>query len=371
MVRFGCPAGYEFRQLKLFTFLFKNIIARILLRISYIKAANNVILPVARPFSILTTLLFVRMYLSLLQLPIGTNRYFLLGLKVLIPFFVIMILYKFVDVASHYLALLSEKTSTTLDDQLVPIARKAFKIIIIIGGSLFILQNLEFNITGLLAGISIGGLAFALAAQDTIKNLFGFLMIFVDRPFQMGDWIVTDGVNGTVEEVGFRSTRVRTFHNSVVSIPNGKIADMTVDNMGLRSYRRFNTNIGITYDTPTHLIQAFVIGLRKIVKEHPHTLKDRYEVYLNAFASSSLNILFYIFFSAPTWSEELRCRHEVILEIIKLAEHLQVRFAFPTQTLHIEEMPEKQSLTPIYDISTKELKQKIADFQIAAKQQPE
>jgi MscS family membrane protein len=166
-------------------------------------------------------------------------------------------------------------------------------------GLLYVLQSLNFDITTLLAGISIGGIALALAAQDTLKNFFGSLMIFIDKPFQIGDWINFNEVDGTVEEVGFRSTRVRTFANSLVYVPNGKLADSTIDNFGLRQYRRFSTTISLTYDTPTALIRQFVDGLNEIVANHPDTRKDFWEVKLNTMGSHSLNIMFYIFFAVP------------------------------------------------------------------------
>ncbi|MEX2590308.1 MAG: mechanosensitive ion channel domain-containing protein, partial [Chitinophagales bacterium] len=170
------------------------------------------------------------------------------------------------------------------------------------------------------------------------------------------------GVDGTVEEVGFRSTRVRTFANSLVSVPNGRISDMTVDNFGLRRYRRFSTTIAITYDTPPDMIEAYVKGLREIIAQHPKTWKGFYEVQLNGMGSHSLDILFYTFFDVLTWSEEIKARHELLISIIKLAETLRIRFAFPTQTLHMEEFPEKKSLTPKYEESPDEINKRVAAF---------
>ncbi|HPH83765.1 MAG TPA: mechanosensitive ion channel family protein, partial [Flavobacteriales bacterium] len=188
-----------------------------------------------------------------------------------------------------------------------------------------------------------GGLAFALAAQDTIKNMFGSLMIFVDKPFQIGDLVSADGFTGTVEEVGFRSTRIRTGANSLISVPNGKLVDMVVDNLGMRQFRRYKTFINLTYDTPVELIELYVKGLRQIVHLHPQTRAEENEIHVNEMSTSSISILFNVFFSSTSWSEELKARHEIILETIRLAEALGVRLAFPTQTLHIESFPEKKS----------------------------
>jgi MscS family membrane protein len=232
---------------------------------------------------------------------------------------------------------------------------------VVIIGTLFVLSSLQINIIPLLTGLSIGGLAFALAAQDTIKNFFGSLMIFIDKPFQIGHWITSGEIDGTVEEVGFRSSRIRTFRNSVMYVPNGKLADSTIDNHGLRQYRRFFTQIAVTYDTPPHVMEEFIIGLRKIVEKHPDTRKDYYNIYFNDLASFSLNIMFYIFFQVPDWPAELKARHEVLLEIMKLAEKLGINFAFPTQTLHMENFPGQPSLSPSY-LSRDELKIRLRDY---------
>ena len=262
-----------------------------------------------------------------------------------------------------YFGKLATKTESTLDDQLVPLLRKTLKAFVIIIGTLFILRDgLNLDIIPFLTGLSIGGVAIALAAQDTIKNFFGSVMIFIDKPFQVGDWITSGDIDGTVEEVGFRSTRVRTFRNSLMYVPNGKIADATLDNHGLRQYRRFFTTLTLTYDTPPVLIEEFVKGLREIVLAHPHTRKDMYHIYFNNLSSYSQDIMFYIFFEVPTWGEELACRHDVLVQTVKLANTLGVRFAFPTQTLHMESFPEKKGLVPDYNTDQTFYQNKLGEF---------
>jgi MscS family membrane protein len=330
----------------LFRWLFGIGIYRIVKLIISPTLARTFIKPLAKPLSALLITLIIRLLIPILQLgPKATNVLFIID-TIFISLFFMIILYRMVDVLGAYMFKAAQKTESTMDDQLVPLVTKFMKIFVVIIGILFVLQNLKFNITALLAGISIGGIAFALAAQDTIKNLFGSLMIFLDKPFQIGDWIISHDVDGTVEEVGFRSTRVRTFQNSLISIPNGKLADMAIDNMGLRRYRRYKTDLTITYDTPAEKIESFVEGIRALIKTHPHTRKDYYIVQLNSFGSSSLNIMLYVFFSAENWQLELRYRHELIISILRLAEELEVRWAFPTETLFIEEMPGQVSLSP-------------------------
>lgn len=339
-----------FTSHKFFTFLIDRLFYYFLIKSGYGQIAKQYLLPVARIISIYFIILLLAIFIPVLQLPIHVVAWITLLLNTAKPFIVTIIFYKLVDVFSAYIGRMADKTTSTLDDQLVPLVRKTLKAFVIVIGSLFILKyGLRIDIVPFLTGLSIGGLAFALAAQDTLKNFFGSIMIFIDKPFQVGDWITSGEVDGTVEEVGFRSTRVRTFRNSLVYIPNGKIADATVDNHGLRKYRRFYATITITYDTPPELIEVFLAGLRKIVQNHPKTRKDYYNIYLNNLSAYSLDIMFYVFFKVPSWPEELKAREELILAAIRLANELGVRFAFPTQTLHMETFPEKSGFTPIHE----------------------
>ncbi|WP_114748652.1 mechanosensitive ion channel family protein [Pleomorphovibrio marinus] len=352
-----------FTSHKLFTFVVDRGLHYMLVKFGYGHVAEKYLLPVARITSIYFIVLLLAIFIRILQLPITTVYWITLLLNAARPFLVTIIFYKVVDVLSIYMTKMAEKTPSTLDDQLVPLVRKTLKAFVIIVGVLFILKDgLQVDIVPFLTGLSIGGLAFALAAQDTIKNFFGSLMIFIDKPFQVGDWITSGDVDGTVEEVGFRSTRVRTFRNSLMYIPNGVIADRTIDNHGLRAYRRFSTQITITYDTPPELIEVFVDGLRKIVQNHPKTRKDFYNIYFNNLSSYSLDIMFYVFFEVPTWPEELKTREDLLLSIVRLANELGVRFAFPTQTLHMETFPEKKGLMPIYGDGKEEYQQKLSQF---------
>lgn len=341
---------------KFLTFLFRKSISSLLNHMGYAHLASKFILPIARPASLLFVFMMLGILVPLVQLPVALSKWIFLFIRAALPFFTTLVFYRLVDLVGLYMERFSEATDNTLDDQLVPLVRKVLRTFVVIVGALFILDNLDFNVTAFLAGLSIGGLAFALAAQDTIKNFFGSLMIFIDKPFQIGDWVTSGEIDGTVEEVGFRSTRIRTFRNSVTYVPNGKLADAVVDNHGLRQYRRFSTKLALTYDTPPHLIELFVEGLRKIIEQHPDTRKDLYEVHLNELGAHSLDVLFYLFFTVPTWSEELKARHEILIRIMKLAETLGVRFAFPTQTLHMESFPGHPGMLPGYERSTEELR---------------
>ncbi len=244
--------------------------------------------------------------------------------------------YRLVGVLQVYLQKLAQLTQSDLDDHMVPLVTRSLRIFLVLVGSLFALQNLGFNILSLLAGLGLGGLAFALAAKDTVANVFGSLMIIIDQPFRMGDWIRTPSVEGTVEHIGFRSTRVRTFYQSVVSIPNSSLANENIDNMGLRPMRRVKGTIGLVYSTPTSKIQEFVEGVREIISSHPQTDHSNYHVYFNNYGASSLDVMLYFFLQVPDWSEELKQKGVIYSQILDLAKKLNVQFAFPSRSIYMQ-----------------------------------
>ncbi len=259
---------------------------------------------------------------------------------------IILVAYRAIDILVDVLARRAGETETMLDDSLVPLLRTSMRLFVAVVGILFVLQNLDVNVSSLIAGLGLGGLAIALAAQDTVRNLLGGVTIFADKPFEVGDWVVVDGVEGTVETVGFRSTRVRTFYNSLVSVPNGNLMDAGIDNMGQRRWRRYKTTLGVGYHTTPDQMQAFVEGIRAIIQANPGMRQDYYIVEFHGFGATSLDVLVYCFFDAVDWNEELRSRHVLNLDIMRLAETLQVDFAFPTQTLHIAETPGQPQQLP-------------------------
>lgn len=316
----------------------------------------------AKLFSLLMAVRFIRMLYPLLLLPLGFNSSILLITGIAQAVFFGYMLYRVVDVISLIAAKIAANTVSTLDDQLIPLARKLAKAIIILGTILLVLGLTGVNLTALLAGLSIGGLALAFAAQDTVKNIFGSMMLLLDRTFQIGDHIFIpsiDNIEGTVEEVGLRSTRIRTFDNSLITVPNGKLADAAINNLGMRVQRRYKFNLGITYDTPPELISQFVAGVRQLMDIHPLVNIDTIQVHLHNFDASSLTLRCSCYFKTQDFNLELESRQELMLDIIRLAELLEIRFAFPTNTMHIENMPEKTSLTPVYTINSSENMNKV------------
>ncbi len=244
--------------------------------------------------------------------------------------------YRLIDLLVSHANLSATRGRPRADEVLVSLISRTFKVLVFALGFIVIARSVGFDIGVLLAGVGLGGLAFGLAAQDTLKNFFGLVNVVLDRPFAVGDWIKIGDVEGTVESVGLRSARLRTLHNSELTIPNSDLMTSRIDNMGRRVYRRFMTNLSVTYSTTPEQLDAMCEGVRELLRRHPYTRKDFYAVHVWELAASSIQILVVAFFETPDWPTEARERHRLVMDIIRLAERLRVEWAFPTQTVHIQ-----------------------------------
>ena len=254
----------------------------------------------------------------------------------ILSFILLYYLFKLIDVVGHFIYKTTEKTHSKLDDQLAPLIVKSLRVFVITLGILFILNNFGYNIASLLAGLGIGGLAFALAAQDTVSNLFGSFTIFTDKPFHIGDWIEIGDFEGTVEEVGFRSTRIRRFDQAQVTVPNSQFIKNGVINYSAMKKRRIKFNLGITYGTTASQMTEVVEGIKQIIKEDSRFDHNFYMVHFTDFGDYSLNIFIYCFTKTTVWDEYLTVREEFHLKIMQMLEEMGVDIAFPTQTLYVE-----------------------------------
>lgn len=213
---------------------------------------------------------------------------------------------------------------------------KSIRFFIFIIGFIAVLQEWGYNVSGFLASIGLVGMAFALAAKDTAANLFGSLVIFTDRPFKIGDWIKTPQVEGTIETIGIRSTKVRTFAQALVTVPNATLANSAILNWSAMGKRRIMMNIGVTYGTKGEVLENIIKDIKTMLENNEDIHQETIHVYFSEFASSSLNIFCYYFTKTINWGEFMKVRETTYLEIMKIIEKNGTSFAFPTQTLHIE-----------------------------------
>lgn len=307
------------------------------------KTEQDEVNQTVRPFGFVLAGVLVMFGLSLIGLPDLAYRFLFGAAAIFTVLSGVLAAWRLIDLVSAIAEHRAEKSKTKFDDVLIPMVRKAAKIFTVALGIVYAAQALNLPVVPLLGSLGIGSLAFAFAAKDTIENFFGSVAVILDRPFEVGDWVVIGDTEGTVEELGFRSTRIRTFYNSQITVPNATLVRATVDNYGRRKYRRWKTHIGVQYDTPPHLLIAFTEGIRELVRTHPYTRKDYYQVWMNQWSSSSMDVLLYVFFEVPDWNTELRERERLFIDIVRLADKLGVKFAFPTQTVHLfkEEHPRK------------------------------
>ena len=245
---------------------------------------------------------------------------------------------------------------SSLDNQLI---RLSVRLIGAMCATAFLVRGadeLGFPAYSVLAGLGVGGLAVALAARDSIANLLGSLLIMFEKPFRVGHLIRVSGSEGTVEDVGFRSTRIRTPDNSLISIPNNAIVNATVENLSLRAMRRQRLALQITYDTPREKVEALVTRVRRLILDHPTTDKARVQVYFNNFSESSLDILVIFHLNVPDLSAELRDREVILLQTMDLMSEMGIAFAFPTRTLQmLAALPEERAVKPNFPTRRKNM----------------
>ena len=267
-----------------------------------------------------------------LEFDLEVLQVFTRGAYIATAFSAVWAVLKLVDYVSLHFKKLATKTTNRFDDVLVPMLSKTAKVLVLSFGALLIAHSLTFDVASILAGLGIGGVAVALAAKDTISNLFGSVTVLMDKPFHLGDYVVLEkGLEGTVEEVGFRSTRLRTPINSLVTLPNSVLANMAIDNYGMRKVRRFKTKLAIDYKTPPGVMEEFCERIRYSVRMNPMVQTEDQFVSVYEITPQSIEILVSVYFLSSNMQSELTERQKLILEIINVANEMGVKFTQPVQ----------------------------------------
>ncbi len=283
-------------------------------------------------------IVFSGFYFSVLILNVhGTVNLVALNIiQILLTFTVIRILFVVIDDVAVQMGSLAEETESQLDDQLIPVLRKLAKVAITAIGVVFFMQLKNYPVSGIIAGLGIGGLAFAFAAQDSIAGIFASIALFLDRPFMVGDFVSVGGISGTIEEVGLRSTRIRTISKTLVTIPNKEIVDSTIDNLSKRPMRRCTITIGITYNATAENMQELVTSLRKVLVDDDMAEQNGSNVHFTTFGDSSLNVEMVFFIRTTDYSKFLQSRQDLNIKIMHTVEKLGLDFAFPSTTVYLE-----------------------------------
>lgn len=287
------------------------------------------------PVKVIVFVILMHVGLNVFEWPAWVSKYLSKGLKLVIAWSVTYMAVRAVDVFMRHLQQRVQEEDREFNAQLFPVIRKTLKIFIVVVAVLVTAQNLDFQITGMLASLSIGGLALGLAAQDTLANLFGAVAIFADKPFRIGDRVTMDNVDGNVETIGLRSTRIRNLDGHLITVPNKTIANATITNISRRPNIRTLMYIGVTYNTPPERIQQAVDLLKEIYGQHPMTAD--LIVAFQKFNAYSLDILVVHWWKGLVYKEYLDGMHALNLEVKRRFDEAGIEFAFPTQTLYVNQ----------------------------------
>ncbi|MFW6303550.1 MAG: mechanosensitive ion channel family protein [Candidatus Sumerlaeota bacterium] len=264
----------------------------------------------------------------------------------LLVFLFTWLAYNLVDVVTYLLHNFAKRTDTTLDDDLVPLIHKTMKVAALIMGVVTLGGYVGGPFKGILAGVGLGGLAVALAARDTLANFFGYVVLFLDRPFAVGERIEVNGVFGDVEDVGLRSTKIRTLDHTLVSIPNSFVANESIENFTKRQSRKVDIVVGVTYDTNADQMEKFVEDLREIFENTEGVEANNWCLGFTEFGGSSLDIQIRYYTTDIRLPGNISTRQRVNLAIMRKVEEHGLSIAFPTRTLYLQQDPDGRPLFP-------------------------
>ena len=325
--------------------LFERVILRQLMRATSLTSFRHdeqvveALQPPVSAFIVALGLFWSSSALGLPAEPLDFPRWIAFGWRAASMALVIWALYRLINPLA---AFLEDKLFSADDNsrrQFTPILNGVLRFVLITLAAVFVAHNLGYHVTSLLAGLGIGGLAVALAAQDTLANILGTVVVLSDKPFRVGDWVMVDGQEGVVEGIGFRSTRIRTFSKSLIVVPNKLLTEQRIENWSAMTRRRVTMTMGLLYCTSPEAMVRFVDGLRALLQADEGVETDTVTVAFTEFNASSLDVLVIYFTHAIPLPEHLVVKQRLNLAILRLAAETGVEFAFPTRTLHVESLP--------------------------------
>jgi len=305
------------------------------------KYDEMVVTALSKPLSafVIVGCVFLATVIIAIDLSLSTAAWHLVRQSFLVAIGIIVIwaAYRLVDVFAQFMDDVVSKDDDGVKGQFVPVIKQSLRLFTVILGILTILASLDVDIMALLGGLGIGGIAIALAAQDAVGNFIGTLSIFTDRPFKVGDWIIVgDKVDGNVEQIGFRSTKVRTWPKTLMSIPNKVLATEIVDNWSRMPKRRVKMTVGVTYSTTPEQMEELLRRIRELLGTDDGVDQDFFLVRFTDFGASSLDVFLYYFTRSIKWDEHLMVRERVNLKIMGIVREMGLSIAFPTRSIHVD-----------------------------------
>lgn len=317
---------------KILYWVFANVVKKLTAK-SKTKLDDILVDMLEEPLSFAVSILGIWYALDMLSMPdtahVWINRVYYLLIIFNLAWFINRIIDALIE---EYVVPKVEASESDLDDQLLPIMRKGLHAAVWIMATIVGLNNAGYDVGALIAGLGIGGLAFALAAQDTVSNLFGGITIFADKPFIVKDWIKVSDIEGIVEEVGIRSTRIRTFAGRLITVPNKVFTQSSIENVSAEPSRRVITMLGLTYDTSAERMQEAMDILKSIVDDHQESLEEDHFILFDGFGDFSLNLKFIYY--VRSHESGFTYPSNINMEVLKRFNAAGLDFAFPTQTIH-------------------------------------
>lgn len=291
-----------------------------------------------RPLGWVIRLVAFYVALVILEPPTSLMRVATLGMQTIGTILVAWVVFHLVDVFAVTLSRSGDGNGkASIDKQLVPLIMNVVRAVLFVIVGIALIQQWGYDVTSLVAGLGIGGLAFALAAKPTLSNWFGSVMIFTDRPFTIGDWVKTSHGEGVVEDIGLRSTKIRTFSDTLITVPNSDVAAIAIENCSAMPRRRLLTNIGLAYGTTGEQMEQIIEEIRVRVQTDDRIESDTWLVYFDAFGNSSLELLLRCWMVSTDYEQFLVTKQELYLDMMKIVERAGTAFALPTHSVHLDD----------------------------------
>ncbi len=329
----------------IFRKIFTKYIFALLLKLSR-KAPSrffsNIFLAYEKPIQWL--FIIIGVYVSVRYFPFleQTNPLFLKFVRSSIIFIISWGLFNLSSSSSLVLSKINEKYNIEIDDILIPFLSKALRVIIVAISLSVIAQEFDYDVNGFVAGLGLGGLAFALAAKDALGNLFGGIVIITEKPFTIGDWIMTPSVEGTVEDITFRSTKVRTFSQALVTVPNATLANESITNWSKMGKRQISFNLRVAHDTGREKLANVMMQIEQYLKNHPEIHQETILVNFDQYKENGLDIFLYFFTKTTDWGQFLNIKQEINFEIMDILDKEGVDLALPSRKLYLDPETDKQ-----------------------------
>jgi MscS family membrane protein len=337
-----------------FLFLFlRSVFARIVIGFAKKiteKTTNTIddelVAGLERPIKFLFIIIGLSLSLNILTLPVDWDNFIQPIIAALYTYTLFWALFSMIRPIARALFSIGNKMGRALNEDLQHFFIRTMEVIVLAIGAVAILEQWNINVSAFLGGLGLAGMAVALAAKDSVANLFGTLMIFADRTFQKGDWIQTPQVEGTIEIIGLRASKIRTFSKALVSVPNADLANSPITNWSRMTHRRIKMTLGLEYRTTAKQLESIVNRLRDFIANDEHVeIKGPVAqmVHLTEFGASSININLYYFTKTTDWEDWRQIRNDHILAFKRIVEEEGAGFAFPSTSLYVEQMPSEEA----------------------------